>query len=157
MNLKKLTFITAIFVLTNSFVFGQIKKDKAENELRKLLEQMSNAVAKYDASTLNKIFTEDYIEISPVGEFDSREKVLGFYTPEAKSKDGNPQVTVETDDYSIRLYNNSAIVIARLTYLTKIEGQPPRPPFALRVTAVCRQIKGKWKIASTHYTIIKKQ
>jgi hypothetical protein len=154
MKHKILALLAVIFV--SSFVAAQTKTDvKTETELKALVKQMTDAQVRYDTITLDKIFTNDYIEISPVGEFDPREKVLGFYTPEAKSKMGGAEATVETDDFSIRSYDKFAIVIARFSFTRKIAGELPRPPFNIRATLVCRKEKGVWKIATASYTGIR--
>src|ERR1044072_444020 len=78
MKFKVLIFI----LILSGCAFAQSSKD--DEALKSLVRQMTDAQAAYDAATLDKIFTADYIEISPVGEFDPREKVLGFYKPEMK-------------------------------------------------------------------------
>ena len=115
---------------------------------------MTDAQGNYDANGLDKIFTADYIEISPIGEFDPREKVLGFYKPELKPPVDKMSTTLEMTDYSIRNYGKFAIVIARLNYTITSDGKQ-LPPRSMRVTTVCRKEKGAWKIASAQYTGIR--
>lgn len=150
-------FLFVIFALSSiNFAQEQVKRDgKTENELKALLKQLNKAQIEYDQTGLNKILASDYIEISPVGKLDLREKVLGFYSPEVRARDGNPQETVEADDFSIRIYGKFAVVIKRVTFLTKTSGQESRPPLSMRVTGFCRKEKGLWKITSAQYTIIK--
>lgn len=66
------------------------------------------------------------------------------------------KATVTSDEFSIRTYDNFAIVIARVTF-AQIGGEPSpsRPPFSLRVALVCRKEKGLWKINSAQYTAIR--
>ena len=75
---------------------------RVENELTGLVKQLTDAQTAYDAKALDKLFTADYIEISPAGEFDPRVKVLGFYTPEAKAAAGNVTTSVEIAEPSVR-------------------------------------------------------
>jgi ketosteroid isomerase-like protein len=153
----KLRVLLLLVVL--SFSIGAIRAqnqsgwNKDERELTALVKQMTDAQINYDAAALDKIFAADYIEISPVGEFDSRAKVLGFYSPEANAKAGNAKPTIEANDFSIRVYEkqNFAIVITRLTFLRAVT----LPPFNMRATIVCRKEKGAWKIASVQYTGIR--
>ena len=78
-----------LLLLILSFSFGaaaaqnQSDWNKDERELTALVKKMTDAQINYDAAALDQIFAADYIEISPVGEFDPRQKVLGFYSPEA--------------------------------------------------------------------------
>ncbi len=70
---------------------------------------MTDAQINHQPEILDNIFTTDYIEISPVGEFDAREKVLGFYKPKLKPPADKTSATIETTDFSIRNYGKFAI------------------------------------------------
>lgn len=150
MKLKSFVLVL-IFSLLSLSAFAQTKDEDA---LKALVKQMTDAQAGYDADALDKIFTADYIEISPVGEFDPREKVLGFYKPELKPPAGKMSLTTEATEFSIRTYDKFAIVITRLNYTMTSDGKP-LPPRSIRATLVCRKEKGAWKIASAQYTGIR--
>lgn len=115
---------------------------------------MTDAQQNYDAAALDKILTADYIEISPVGEFDPREKVLGFYKPELKPPAGKISASTELTEFSIRNYGKFAVVITKINYTIVSEGKM-LPPRSMRATLVCRNEKGGWKIASAQYTGIR--
>ena len=144
----KLKVFIFILLFSGVSVFAQSKDDDA---LKSLVKQMTEAQMNYQPEKLDKIFTADYIEISPVGEFDPREKVLGFYKPEMKPPADKMSATVEADEFSIRNYGNFAVVITRLNYKMTSEGKP-LPPRSMRATCVLRKEKGTWKIASAQYT-----
>lgn len=129
-------------------------RSKDDQTLKALVDQMITAQTEYDAKTLDKILTADYIEISPVGEFDPREKVLGFYNAEAKAAAASLKASVEATEHSIRNYGKFAVVIARLNYTMTMEGKP-LPPRSIRVTYVMRKEGKMWKIASAQYTGIR--
>ena len=148
MKLKVLVFL---MLLSSVSAFAQTKEDDA---LKSLVKQMTDAQAAYDAAALDKIFTADYIEISPAGEFDPREKVLGFYKPELKPPADKMTASTEATDFSIRVYEKFAVVIARLNYTITSDGKQ-MPPRSMRATFVCRKEKGAWKIASAQYTGIR--
>src|SRR5687768_7312193 len=147
----KLLFAIVLFVV-GAAAAQSVNKD--EQAIKAVLKQMADAQTAFDAPALDRIFTADYIEISPAGEFDPRDKVLGFYKPSAKPPLGTPTVTLEIADHSIRIYDKFAVVIARLDYLIR-NGETILPPRSMRVTAVMRKEKGAWKIASTQYTGIR--
>ncbi len=147
----KLKVFIFILLFANVSVFAQNRDDEA---LKSLVKQMTAAQQSYDAAALDKILTADYIEISPVGEFDPREKVLGFYKPELKPPIDKMSATLETDEFSIRQYDKFAIVIVRLNYKITSEGKT-LPPRSIRATIVCRKEKNAWKIASAQYTGIR--
>jgi uncharacterized protein (TIGR02246 family) len=140
-----------LILILSGFAFAQSKDDES---LKSLVKQMTDAQSAYDAAALDKIFTSDYIEISPVGEFDPREKVLGFYKPELKPPADKMSATTELTEFSIRNYDKFAVVIVRLNYTITSEGKA-LPPRSMRATIVCRKEKGAWKIASTQYTGIR--
>ena len=142
-----------LFIFSCSFAFAQAQ-NKEDQKLIALVKQMTDAQAAYNQQALDKIFASDYIEISPVGEFDPREKVLGFYKPEAKPDSNKMSATVEATDFSIRSYDKFAIVITRLNFTRTVEGRT-LPPISMRATIVCRKEKGEWKIASAQYTGIR--
>ena len=127
---------------------------KDEAELTKLVNKMVAAQMNYDAATLDAVFTADYIEISPVGEFDPRDKVLGFYKPELKPDPAKVSTKSEASEGSIRVRDKSAVVILRLDYTITADGKT-MPPCGMRVMLVCAKEKGVWKIASAQYTGIR--
>ena len=147
----KLKVFVFLLLLSSVSVFAQSKEDEA---LKSLVKQFTGAQTNYDAATLDKLFTADYIEISPLGEFDPREKVLGFYKPELKPPAEKMSATTEATDFSIRVYKNFAVVITRLNYAITSDGKP-LPPRSIRATIVCKKEKGAWKIASAQYTGIR--
>lgn len=144
-----------VFVLLMLFscvsVFAQSQNDE---QLKSLVNKMIEAQTNFKPEVLDTILAADYIEISPVGEFDPREKVLGFYKPELKPPADKSTVKVEADEFSIRQYNGFAVVITRLNYTITSEGKP-LSPYSLRATVVCRQEKDGWKIVSAQYTGIR--
>lgn len=147
-------FLFAAMVLTLSVSsFGQ-SESKNDVELKALVERMAAVQMAFDVKGLDAILTKDYIEISPLGEFDTRDKVLGFYKPEMKPPDGKVSGKVDFGEYSIRVNGKAAIVIVKETYSVTVDGKAA-PPRSLRIMLVCRQEKGVWKIASAQYTGIR--
>ena len=147
----KLLAIVSIVLLAALQGFAQTKD---EAELIKLVNKMVAAQMNYDAATLDAVFTTDYIEISPVGEFDPRDKVLGFYKPELKPDPAKVSTKSDASEWSIRVRDKSAVVILRLDYTITTEGKT-MPPRGMRVMLVCAKEKGVWKIASAQYTGIR--
>jgi ketosteroid isomerase-like protein len=148
----KLKVFVLLLLLSSVSVFAQTKDEDA---LKSLVKQFTEAQQNYQPDALDKILTADYIEISPAGEFDPREKVLGFYKPELKPPAEKMTAVTEATDFSIRVYDKFAVVIARLNYTLTSEGKP-LPPRSIRATYVCKKEKGAWKIASAQYTGIRK-
>lgn len=150
MTFKYLT-ILALF-LTSTFVTHAQSKD--ETAIRTAIDAMTNAQSAYDAAALDRLFTADYIEISPVGEFDPRAKVLTFYTPAEKEKTAGVNVNVAEDFRSVRVYDDTAVAIVELTFTMSRDGKTA-PPRKMMATSVLRKERGVWKIASVQYTGIR--
>ena len=147
----KLKVFVFILLLSSISVFAQSKDDAA---LKSLVKQMTAAQTSFQTDALDKILTADYIEISPLGEFDQRAEVLDFYKPEAKPPADKMSATTAATDFSIRNYGDFAVVIAQLNYTITMDGKT-LPPRSMRVTYVCRKENGAWKIASAQYTGIR--
>lgn len=140
-------FVAALFILASISTFAQAKADEAA--LADLTSEMANAQVAYDQIAFERIYAADFIEVSPVGEVDSRAKVIAFYD----RRPGNGPQEVEVSEVSIRSYGPTAVVIAKLTYKFPVAAQAP--PRSMRVTLVCRKDKAVWKITSAHYTGIR--
>lgn len=147
----KLKLFLFILLFSTVSVFAQSKEDAA---LKTLINQLTDAQQNYKPDALDKLLTADYIEISPVGEFDPREKVLGFYKPELKPPADKMSAKVAADEFSIRIYDKFAVVIVRLNYEITSEGKT-LPPRSIRATFVCKKDGKDWKIASAQYTGIR--
>ena len=146
-------FFAVIISLAAATAFSQAP-GKDEQALKSLVDRMTTAQTEYDAKTLDNILTADYIEISPLGEFDPRDKVLGFYSAEAKAAAAAVKASVEATEHSIRNYGSFAVVIARLNYTMSMDSKP-MPPRSIRVTYLMKKEKEGWKIASAQYTGIR--
>lgn len=123
-----------------------------EKELVAVIEQMVAAQQNFDSAALGQVLTADYVEVSPVGEVDEREKVLAFYAPEAKGKTPLPTITVTEPHF--RIQADSAVVIVRENIEIKV-GEQART-MALRAGFTLRKENGKWLVASAQYTGIRK-
>lgn len=150
MTYKYLTILA--FLLASTFVVHAQSKD--ETAIRTAIDAMTTAQSAYDAAALDRLFTSDYIEVSPVGEFDPRAKVLSFYTPAEKEKSQGVKVDVAEEFRSIRIYGETAVAIVELTFTMSKDGRTA-PPRKMMATTVLRKERGTWKIASVQYTGIR--
>ncbi|CAN5342561.1 hypothetical protein BH10ACI2_BH10ACI2_20750 [soil metagenome] len=147
----KLRILLLTVFLTCISAYGQ---SPDQESLKSLVKSLTDAQTAYDGAALDKILTADYIEISPLGEFDPREKVLGFYTPKAKAEAGDVKATLNIVEPLIRSYGDHAVVIVRLDYSIEANGQK-MPRRSIRATFVCKREKSGWKVASAQYTGIR--
>ena len=56
-------------------------------QAKALVQQQVDAQLAFDATTLQRILHDSYLEVSPVGEIDTKAKVVAFYDP-AKNAQG---------------------------------------------------------------------
>ena len=117
-----------------------------------LLQTFVEAQRTFDVRQLDQVLAADYVEISPAGEVDPRAEVLSFYAPEKKVADA-PAATL--DEISTRVYEQTAVTIARLTYQMKAPDGTVMAR-AMRCVFVTRIVDGKWKLVSSQYTPIRK-
>ena len=117
-----------------------------------LLHTFVEAQRAFDVKQLDDVLAQDYVEISPAGEVDPRAEVLSFYAPDKKA--ANPPAAA-LDDITTRVYDQTAVTIARLTYQMK---GPDGAEMArsMRCVFVTRIVDRKWKLVSTQYTAIRK-
>ena len=92
----------------------------------------------------------EYQEVSPVGEVDSRERVIGFYAPD-KKKPAPPMTITET---VARPAGTIGVVTMRIAYAVPgKDGQPQSR--ALRAGFVARRIGKEWRFVSAQFTPIR--
>ncbi|MGE0864101.1 MAG: NAD(P)H-dependent oxidoreductase [Vicinamibacterales bacterium] len=120
-----------------------------ERELLGVVQGLADAQRTFDQKAMDRLLADDYIEVSPVGDVDTRDEVLGFYAPEARGKGPQPS-SVVLDEPSIRVHGDHAVVIVRETINIDAGGTPRA--VTLRVTAQLRRQANAWRIASVQYT-----
>lgn len=131
----------------------QLQKNNDE-DLTNLIKQFVETQRTFDSDAMGKLLAPDYIEVSPAGEVDEREKVLGFYSPAVKAASGSPN-SIECDQFRIREYSDYASVIVRQTFVSNNAANPR--PIYMRATFLCRKEQGRWVISSAQYTGIRQQ
>ena len=113
----------------------------------RLAQQYVDATSGFDQALLQQILAADFQEISPVGEVDSRAKVISFYPAAAKAK--APPVTASLSELSSRTYADQLVVsTAKLTY--NFDGTPHSR--SMRVQFVSALQQGRWQLVSTQFT-----
>jgi len=122
-----------------------------EQTVGELVQRFSAAQSTFDMATLKAVTADNYIEISPLGEVDPREKMLSFYV----RKDDKPRPAIAVDEITTRVLGDTAVVIGRVSYSMTV-GEQSRT-FSLRSTFVARQEGGAWKLVSAQYTPIRPQ
>ena len=148
----RIILLFSFIIALTSAVFSQTSKDDVA--IQTVVQKLVIAQTGYDQKAIDALLTADYVEVSPLGEVDPRDKVIGFYATDQKPDPVKMSATVEVTEYSIRSYGNFAIAIARFNYAMTAEGKT-LPPRSIRATIVLRKDKSDWKIASAQYTGIR--
>jgi ketosteroid isomerase-like protein len=105
----------------------------------------------FDLAKVKALTTDDYVEISPLGEVDPREKMLGFYTPDKKVA----APALQMGDATVTMVGDrAAVVVTSMSYDIAGPGQPART-VSLRAVFVAERTGGVWKFVSAQYTPIR--
>lgn len=92
----------------------------ADTELVALVQRYAEAQSNFDQAAIRAATDEQFVEISPVGEVDSREKVLSFYAPDQK----RPGPQLQSDESAVRVFGDTAVVSVRMNYSMNQGGKP---------------------------------
>jgi ketosteroid isomerase-like protein len=117
-----------------------------------LVNTLIESQRSFDVRQLDEILAPDYVEISPLGKVDPRDKVMSFYAPDKKIAD---PPAAALDELSTRVYGETAVTIGRVTFqATAPDGSTASR--SMRCVFVTRIIDRKWKLVSAQYTPIRK-
>lgn len=146
--------IVAVFYLLflfNYVAYAQgslpVSADVSANA-KSLVEAHLKAQVTYDKVSLARLTHSQYFEISPVGEFDTREKMLGFY--DTPRNPPGPEVSVQ--EWEMRQFGANVTASAKLQFKMRV-GEQTRE-FAIRATYHLCDEAGQTKMCSAHYTPI---
>lgn len=120
-----------------------------QQQLLKLVQAYTEAQRDFEPSKIDAIVTRDFYEVSPIGEVDPREKVLGFYLPANKRE----APTMEVSEPSIQVFGNTGTILVKLSGSATVNAE--KRNFAFRAGYVAVNEGGKWKLASAQYTGIR--
>lgn len=143
---------TGTFILASAFsVSGQMtdqsnKIDKNEQAILALANDYANAVVKKDVAAIDRLLTDDYLEVfSPKGTVGTKSELIQSYkTP---SSNDVKLEAIDITNPKVRLYGNTAIQIAGLTLRYKMaDGKAVSYDFTASIVAI--KEKEQWKIAS---------
>jgi uncharacterized protein (TIGR02246 family) len=132
---------------------GVSQKDVSQDAaLSALVDSFTRAQREYDQPKLAALTTADYVEVSPVGDVDTRDEMLSFYAPEKKS--ASPELVIS--ERSVRRHGDVAVVLAKLSFAAPGQGGAART-VAMRASFVARRTGPTWRLAAAHYTPLRSQ
>ena len=113
-----------------------------------LVRQHVAAQTGFDVPKLAALTADNYVEVSPLGEVDTRDKMLAFYAPEKKT--ATPVITVE--EPLVRVSGGTAVLIGKLAISVNAGGLSRQ--MAMRSSYVAVREGTVWKLMSAQYTAI---
>ena|SRR5262245_42896215 len=119
-----------------------------KRELVELERQLSLALARQDASVLDRLWSEDLVFTFPNGQVSNKARRLAAQKP---SVDPN-QLTNRNEEVRVHLYGNSAVVTVRSRWLDKSGTQQGDP---YQATHVWVKQQGRWQLVAAHVSQVK--
>jgi ketosteroid isomerase-like protein len=116
-----------------------------EEELLKLESAFADAIIKNDLESIGRIVADDWIIVDPNGEIVDRTRFFEVIKSGALTHD-----IMESEDFRVRVYGESAVVTAITSTKGKFRGQE----FSTRERATDVFVKrdGRWQCVLTHLT-----
>ena len=121
-----------------------------EEELLKLEKEFAEAIVKNDLEGLGRVVTDDWIIIDPNGQIVDRARFFEVIKSGALTHD-----IMESEDFRVRVYGDSAVVTAITSTKVKFMGQE----FSTRERATDVFVKRdeRWQCVLTHLTRLAKK
>ena len=122
-----------------------MKTGEAEEELLTLEKAFADAIVRNDLEGIGRLVTDDWIIIDPNGEIVDRARFFEVIKSGALTHD-----MMESEDFRVRVYGDSAVV----TGVTRTKGKFMGQEFTTqeRATDVFVKRDGRWQCVLTHLT-----
>lgn len=133
-------------------VTGSLRKERAvdgsvREELIRLANEWDRAMVENDTEAIGRYMADDWTIIGPDGSVGDKARFLGLVWSGALSHD-----VMESDDWNVRIYGDTAVIIARGVSGGKYEGQAFRE--VERSSCVFVRQEGQWRCVLTHLSRI---
>ena len=124
------------------------------HEIQSTVDAYLKAVRTFDHQALDRLFHQEYLEVSPLGEVDDRAKTLSFYRVAPEQRGPLPKA-ITAHELTVRLPSDDvAICVFREDVEMERGGQSLTMSF--RVTSVLKRQEGRWVFFSNHANGIRK-
>jgi len=122
----------------------------SEEELLKVEKEFAKAIVKNDLEGIERLVAVDWIIVGPDGEIVERARFFEVMKSGAMTHDA-----MESEDFRIRVYGDSAVV----TGITRTKGKFMGQEFSTkeRATDVFVKRDGRWQCVLTHLTRLSKK
>jgi ketosteroid isomerase-like protein len=122
---------------------------EVEHELIELERQLSEALARQDASVLDRLWSETLVFTFPNGQISNKAQRLAAQKPSA---DPN-QLTTRNEEVKVHLYGNTAVVTVRSRWVDKPGKQQYGDPY--QATHVWVKQNGRWQLVAAHVSQVR--
>src|SRR5437899_5298652 len=147
--MKPITLYIALTVTCISFAFGEDqRKTTDEKEVRQMIGKYRTALLQRDIATLEKIWADDYVFVNASGEVRTKAQRLSNLKSGATSLDS----INEEENITVRVYQNSAVAMSRVTIKGKYSGQPTGGQY--RSTHVWVKGPEGWQLVANQLTAL---
>jgi ketosteroid isomerase-like protein len=121
-----------------------------EEELLKIEKEFAEAIVKNDIEGIGRLVADDWIIIDPNGEIVDRARFFEVIKAGALIHD-----MMESEDFRVRIYGDTAVVTA----VTRTKGKFRGQEFSTqeRATDVFMKRDGRWQCVLTHLTRLPKK
>ena len=124
---------------------------RTSGQIVELVRSFINAQHDFDLDRIKALTSDDYVEVSPLGDVDPREKMLSFYAPDKKVA----APPIRMDDATVTMVGDrGAIILTTVSYDIAVPGQPARTA-SLRAVFVAERTGTVWKLVSAQYTPVR--
>ena len=152
-HVKYIMLYAAITGALLSFAFGQAQQEstdgKSEQEVRQTIKKYRAALLRRDIPTLEKIWADDYVFVNASGEVMTKAQRLANF----KSSQTTVESINEEENTTVRVYQNSAVAMSRVTLKGQYSGQPTSGQY--RSTHVWVKGTTGWQLVSNQLTALK--
>ncbi len=121
-----------------------MNQEQIEQEVARIADAWATAELQSDTAFIERTLADDFVGVGPLGFLLTRQEWL------ARLQSGDLKYTAHTlDEVKVRVYNEAAILIGRLTQEATYRGNPIN--VQLRTTLVFVRQDGQWKLAGLHF------
>jgi len=144
----------AITMALLSFAFGQSptqqesQDNKSEQEVRQTIEKYRTALLQRDIPALEKIWADDYVFVNASGEVRTKAQRIASLKSGATALES----INEKENITVRVYQNSAVAMSRVTIKGKYSGQPTGGQY--RSTHVWVKGPEGWQLVANQLTAL---
>ncbi|SDG01923.1 nuclear transport factor 2 family protein [Chitinophaga filiformis] len=136
--------LSILLALPIQHTFSQTRTDV--EELTSINQDWLNSYPKKDAATLNRIFADDFVLISPKGTKMSKHDIIA-------NLDKQETVAVKIDNVDVKLLTpDVGLITAYTTFIMKIDGKDVKGKNCYQDVYVKRE--GKWRAVAAHVTLL---